>query len=68
MSRHEDGSPCARGRGADGVLVTAQKLSFEHKQIVVGSAGFWGLVTAEEAALRLHSVRKVRTGSVLAVC
>ncbi len=40
-------------------MVTAQKLSFQHKQIVVGSSGFWTLVTADEVALRLHSMRKV---------
>ncbi len=41
-------------------MVTAQKLSFQHKQIVIGSSGFWTLVTADEVALRLHSMRKVR--------
>ena len=35
--RDEDALP--RGGGAGGVVVTAQKLSFEHKQIVVGSGG-----------------------------
>ena len=63
MSRQEHVPPGARGRGGGSVLVTANKLSFEHKQVVVGSAGFWALVTAEETALRLHSVRRVRSGS-----
>ena len=42
------------------MIVTAQRLSYEHKQIVIASGGFWALVTADEVALRLHSMRKVR--------
>ena len=58
LVREQEVSPTSRGAGA--VVVTAQKLSFEHKQVVVASGGLWALATADEAALRLHSMRKVR--------
>ena len=59
-----EAGPLPRGHGTGGVVVTAQKLSFQHKQIVVASRGFLELVTADEVALRLHSMRKVRGRTV----
>lgn len=46
------------------VLVSAQQLTVLDENIVLGSAGFWSLLSADDAALRSHFTVKVPSAAL----